>query len=480
MCLFDHFLALYKSFANMALVRKDVKSSGKVPTGYADEIVLSETSFRDARHNYERSTEPPSKKRKREGRGDSSIVYGEGSYKGPWARFEEHRPDAAEEESGSEEEIIEYEEDEIAPQPAAPTSKAGTAYEDTGSGKETTEFHGTEMYDYQGRTYLHIPQDLDIDLRKTIPFTERKSYTPKKLLHTWKSHTKPITQTRFFPSSGHLLLSGSADTKVKLWDCYHSRDLLRTFSGHTKAVTDVDFDPTGTTFLSASFDRQMKLWDTETGACTARFSTGATPHVVRFNPSTPHEFLAGMSDKKIVQLDVRTPSAKPVQEYDYHLGAVNTIVFCDEDRRFLTTSDDKSLRAWEYSIPVPIKLIAEPYMFSMVRGVAHPSGKYVLYQSSDNQVVVYSAGDKFRQNRKKGFRGHNTAGYAIDVTVSPDGNIVASGDSAGYVCFWDFKTCKMHDKFDTGQGATVSVQWHPRETSKVVTGGLDGTLKYWD
>lgn len=36
--------------------------------------------------------------------------------------------------------------------------------------------------------------------------------------------------------------------------------------GHSKAVHDVTFDNSGGQFLSAAFDRQMKLWDTETGA----------------------------------------------------------------------------------------------------------------------------------------------------------------------------------------------------------------------
>lgn len=72
----------------------------------------------------------------------------------------------------------------------------------------------------------------------------------------------------------------------------------------------------------------MKLWDTETGKCLNKFTTGKTPHVVRINPSVPHEFLVGMSDKKILQYDTR--SGEMVQEYDHHLGPVNTITFCDE------------------------------------------------------------------------------------------------------------------------------------------------------
>ncbi|KAK4996082.1 hypothetical protein LTR66_004224 [Elasticomyces elasticus] len=458
-------------------VPKSTSTKGRVPTGYAEEIAISEFSFRSAHRAVETNSGPASKKRKREGKGDTSVVYGDEAYKGPWAKYEEERPDAS---SGSEEEVeVEYEEDEIAPQPVAPT-KAGTAYEETGSAKETTEFHGSEQYDYQGRTYMHIPQDLDIDLRGDI--SGLKNYAPKKLIHTYKSHTKSITQLRFFPSAGHLLLSASADSKVKLWDVYHQRELLRTYSGHTKSVVDVDFNYDGTHFLSGSYDRQMKLWDTETGACISRFSTGATPHCIRFNPSldAAHEFLAGMSDKKIVQFDTRTPGESPVQEYDHHLGPVNTVTFCDENRRFITTSDDKSLRAWEYGIPVPIKFIAEPYMYPLVRSSPHPSGKYVAFQSSDNQIVVYASTERFRQNRKKGFRGHNNAGYAIDVAISPDGGLVMSGDSGGYVCFWDWKTCKMWHKIKASDGAVVAAMWHPRESSKVVTGALDGVIKYWD
>lgn len=434
-------------------------------------------------------------RKKRQKKGDASIVDGEGSYLGPWAKYQDddalYQEEAAEADRAlaSDEEWVE---EAIAPSNVPAMNKSATAYEDDAGVAETTELHASEYFDengrdYQGRTYMHVPQDLDIDLKKDPGSI--KNYIPKKQVHAWKSHTKPITSLRFFPRSGHVMLSASADAKIKIWDVYHSKELLRTFSGHSRAITDTDFHPTGTTFLSASYDRQMKLWDTEYGKCISKFSTGKTPHVIRFNPSPEnnHEFIAGMSDKKIVQFDTRT--GQMTQEYDHHLAAVNTLTFVDDNRRFISTSDDKSLRAWEYNIPVPIKFIAEPYMYPLVRAAPHPNGKFVAFQSGDNQVVVYASTDKFRQNRKKVFRGHNNAGYAIDLAFSADGQFLASGDSGGYVCFWDWKTGKMWHKILAGgkeeggskQNAAVTcVQWHPQETSKVATAGLDGVIKYWD
>jgi len=489
--------------ADFAHEKLKTSTKGKVPTGYAQEIAISEQSFRNL-HRDVQSQQSAGKKRKRETKGDSSVVYGASAYKGPWAKYEERRidSDSGEEievsgdESG-EDEVV-YEEDAIVPVPAKGTL-AGTGYEEVSAEKETSVFEGTQQYDYQGRTYMHVPLDLDVDLTSDFESLSLKCYTPKKHIHTFKpssgkeAHDRALTSLRFFPGSGHLLLSAAADGKVKLWDVYHQRELLRSFSGHTKSVVDLDFTPDGTKFISASYDRQMKVWDTETGACLGRFSTGFTPHVVRWQPdhSSGGEFLAGMHDNKIVQFDTRLPDgggpnkegkerSKPVQEYDHHLGPVNTITFCDENRRFITTSDDKSLRAWEYNIPVPIKLISDPGMFPMVKSTTHPTKPSVLCQSSDNTIKVFNTGEKIRANRKKEFRGHNNAGYAIDIAVSPDGGVVCTGDSGGQVCFYDWKTCKLWSRIKASDSAVVATAWHPRESSKVVTGDLNGIIKYWD
>ena len=68
-----------------------------------------------------------------------------------------------------------------------------------------------------GRSYLHVPQDLDVDLRSEEP--PAKCYVPKKLVHTWTGHTKGIAAIRLFPRSGHLLLSAGMDSKIKVCTC---------------------------------------------------------------------------------------------------------------------------------------------------------------------------------------------------------------------------------------------------------------------
>lgn len=45
-----------------------------------------------------------------------------------------------------------------------------------------------DMYDYQGRSYLHVPQDVGINLRSAD--APDKCYLPKKQIHVWSGHTK--------------------------------------------------------------------------------------------------------------------------------------------------------------------------------------------------------------------------------------------------------------------------------------------------
>lgn len=280
--------------------------------------------------------------------------------------------------------------------------------------------HIKDPYDYQGRSFLHPPHDVDVPLHRADHAPSR-CFLPKKLLHTYTGHSKSLTAIRLFPVTGHLLLSCSMDAKIKLWEVYHERRCVMTYHGHKQAIRDICFNRHGDRFVSAGYDRFLKLWDTETGACVRKFTNRKIAYCVKFNVSDEahsHYFLTGMSDKKILCWDTRTGNI--CQEYDRHLGAVNTVTLVDGGRKFVSTSDDKSLRVWDWDIPVDVKYIADPSMHAIPAVSAAPNGKWLACQSMDNKIQAFACMNRFKLNQKKIFTGHMVAGYACQPAFSPE------------------------------------------------------------
>ncbi len=77
---------------------------------------------------------------------------------------------------------------------------------------------------------------------------------------------------------------------------------------------------------------------------------------------------------------------------------------------------------------VQIKYIADPAMHSVPAVSLSPNQQWMVGTSLDNQIVTYSTKDRFRQNRKKVFKGHTVAGYACQPNFSSDGRYVMSGE----------------------------------------------------
>ncbi|CAG0900334.1 unnamed protein product [Cyprideis torosa] len=413
---------------------------------------------------FEKTKPRPADKRKRFRNDDSGDVDG---YLGPWGGFVDEKK-IARPEGEDAEAIEEY---------LAKKQRRSRNVEEKPLEEKST-FHLKEAVDYQGRSFLEAPRDTGVNLLSDEP--PHKCFIPKKLIHTWTGHNKGLSAIKWFPQTAHLLLSASMDTKIKIWEVYNTRRCVRTYLGHRQAVRDVCFSNDGKQFLSASYDRFVKLWDTETGECISRFTNRKVPYCVKFNPEEDkqHLFVAGTQDKKIVCWDTR--SGEIVQEYDRHLGPVNTITFVDDNRRFVSTSDDKSLRVWEWDIPVDMKYIADPSMHSMPAVTMSPNQKWLACQSMDNKICIFSALNRFKFHQKKTFKGHMVAGYACSVDFSPDMSYLISGDADGKVFVWDWKTTRLVTKWKAHSDVCISVLWHPHETSKVASAGWDGAIHYWD
>lgn len=313
-----------------------------------------------------------------------------------------------------------------------------------------------------------------------------RAYVPKREVWAGKGvhGGKGVNCVKWVPGHGHLLASAGMDGVVKVWraegDGVERLKVARAYSGHQKGVRDASWRSDGRQVLTAGWDKSVLLWDVETGKVVGSFrgSGGMMPYCVVYNPEEENEYMVGCSDKKALQLDVRDGNGI-VQTYE-HMGAVNSITFVDENRRFVSSSDDKVIRVWDVGIPICLKYISDPTMHSCPVTVLHPNTKWISCQSMDNNVRVYGVLDKFKLNTKKHFNGHLVAGYAAGLTYSPDGRFMASGDAMGRAFFWDWKSSRMIRTLQGHKGVCIDVAWHPTVPSRVVTCGWDGNIKLWD
>jgi len=125
---------------------------------------------------------------------------------------------------------------------------------------------------------------------------------------TLSGHTDIVKSLAFSPD-GTLLVSGSSDKVVKLWDM-QTGGVVKTFQGHDYAVYSVYISADHTTIASGSRDRTIHLWDVLTGECSHIIKQKESVNYVCFSPLDPKHFVS-VSGGQIWQWDTSCQQITP-------------------------------------------------------------------------------------------------------------------------------------------------------------------------
>ena len=119
-------------------------------------------------------------------------------------------------------------------------------------------------------------------------------------------------QTLAFSPDGILLVSGSRDTTVKLWDM-QTGGVIKTLKGHTATVCSVSISADSTTIASGSRDKTVCLWGTQTGECHHIIQQENDVEYIHFFPLDP-QCLMFISGGKLWQLNTSGHQIRPAYE----------------------------------------------------------------------------------------------------------------------------------------------------------------------
>ena len=81
-----------------------------------------------------------------------------------------------------------------------------------------------------------------------------------RLKHELTGHTNSIFTLSYHPELP-LLISGSRDAHLKVWDTEVEYALGESIAAHMYAINHIEFSPNGKHFVTCSMDKSIKIWD---------------------------------------------------------------------------------------------------------------------------------------------------------------------------------------------------------------------------
>ncbi|XP_029111446.1 ATG16 autophagy related 16-like 2 isoform X2 [Scleropages formosus] len=279
----------------------------------------------------------------------------------------------------------------------------------------------------RGNSLCSLEEDLYAPLRVCLA-----ARIPCRAIHVLDAHELSINAVRF-SSISNLLATGGTDRVIKLWDIsagmLQNRGIL---DGSNEGITSIEFDPTGTKLLAASYDKSALFW--------------------RLDDSRPKFTLTGHSRKvtaakfKCSLRQVVTGSAdRTVKVWDLHRAAciqtIEVFSYCSDvvcSEYFIISGHyDRKIRFWDSRAASCTQEI--PLQGRVTSMDLCPDHRQLLSCSRDEslQVVDLRMSNSRRSFRADGFKCGCDTTKAI---FSPDGSYLAAGSADGAVYIWNVNT----------------------------------------
>ncbi|MDX2099716.1 MAG: serine/threonine-protein kinase [Leptolyngbyaceae cyanobacterium bins.59] len=281
-------------------------------------------------------------------------------------------------------------------------------------------------------------------------------------------HTSFVNRLVFTPD-GQFLVSASADKTLKVWNS-ETGALLRTLPGHTSFVNVLTISPDGQTIISGGADKTIRIWDLTTGRLIRTLPPYAN-YVNALAVSPDGEMLAGGSADKTIRI-WQLATGKELRTLRGHTSFVNTIAISPDGKILASGSADKSIKLWDLKTGQELRTLTghTSYVNALV---FTPDGQTLVSGSADRTVRLWEVNTG---QELKTLTSHTN--YVSSLAMNPDGETLISGSADQTLKLWNLKTDQEPQtllRYDRHiDSFAVSPDWRT-----IATGSGSREIKVW-
>ncbi|KAL7220046.1 hypothetical protein ACSBR2_012998 [Camellia fascicularis] len=248
-----------------------------------------------------------------------------------------------------------------------------------------------------------------------------------EILSTLNGHSKKVASVKFV-AEGDLVVTGSADKTVRLWQGSESGnfDCRHILKDHTAEVQAVTIHATNNYFVTASLDNTWCFYDLSSGLCLAQVEDGSGSGGYTSAAFHPDGLILGTGTSEALVKIWDVKSQANVARFDGHVGAVTAVSF-SENGYFLATAAHDGVKLWDLRKLRNFRTFAPYDENTPTQSVEFDhSGSYLAVAGSD--IRVYQVANvKSEWNCVKTFPDLSGTGKATCAKFGPDAKYLAVG-----------------------------------------------------